>query len=66
VDTSHTQHTFDELQEGMNYTFTVNQTGFGGCGVFSTGPVYAMTFTAGAYVCSLVPRPSVLRVWERD
>ena len=52
VDTSHTEYTFDELQEGMNYTFTVNQTGFGGCGVFSTGPVYAMTFTAGAYVVS--------------
>ena len=49
VDTSRTEYTFDELQEGMNYTFTVNQTGFGGGRVFSTGPVYAMTFTAGAY-----------------
>ena len=39
VNTSHTEYTFDELQEGMNYTFTVNQ----------TGPVYAHTFTAGAY-----------------
>ena len=50
VDTSHTDYTFDELQEGINYTFTVNQTGFGGDRVFSAGPVYAMTFTAGAYM----------------
>ena len=47
VDTSHTEYIFDELQEGVNYTFTVNQTGFGGGGVLSTAPVYAMTFTAG-------------------
>ena len=47
VDTNHTEYTFDELQEGINYTFTVNQTGFGGGGVLSTAPVYAMTFTAG-------------------
>ena len=47
VDTSHTEYTFDELQEGMNYTFTVNQTGFGGGREFSTGPLYAKTFTAG-------------------
>ena len=48
---SRTEHTFDELQEGINYTFTVNQTGFEGGRVLSTGPVYAMTFTAGMYVC---------------
>jgi len=47
VDTSHTKYTFDGLQEGLNYSFTVNQTGFGEGRVFSTGPVYAMTFTAG-------------------
>jgi len=47
VDTSHTEYTFDELQEGMNYTFTVNQTGFGAGREFSTGPVYVNTFTAG-------------------
>ena len=47
LDTNHQEHTFDELQEGINYTFTVNQTGFGGGTVFSTGPVYAKTFTAG-------------------
>jgi len=47
VDNSRTEYTFDELQEGMNYTFTVNQTGFGGGGIFSAGPVYAMTFTSG-------------------
>jgi len=52
VDTSHTEYTFDKLQEGMNYTFTVNQTGFGRGRVLSTGPVYAMTFRAGAYVVS--------------
>ena len=51
LDTSRTEYTFDELQEGINYTFTVNQTGFGGGRVLSTGPVYAMTFTAGKYVC---------------
>ena len=47
VDANHTEYTFDELQEGMNYTFIVNQTGFGGGREFSTGPMYAMTFTAG-------------------
>ena len=47
LDTNHQEHTFDELQEGVNYTFTVNQTGFGGGRVFSTGPVYAKTFIAG-------------------
>jgi len=47
MDTSHTEYTFDELQEGINYTFTVNQTGVGGDRDFSTGPMYAMTFTAG-------------------
>ena len=49
VDTSRTEYTFHKLQEGMNYTFTVNQTGFGGSRVLSTGPVYAMTFTAGNF-----------------
>jgi len=47
LNTSHTEYTFDELQEGMNYSFTVNQTGFGGGRVLSTGPVYTMTLTAG-------------------
>ena len=46
LDTSRTDYTLNELQEGINYTFTVNQTGFGGSGVFSTGPVYGRTFTA--------------------
>ena len=50
LDTNHTQHTLVGLQEGINYTFTVNQTGFGGGRVLSTGPVYAMTFTAGMYI----------------
>ena len=49
-DTSRTEYTFDELQKGINYTFTVNQTGFGGGRVLATGPVYAMTFTAGMTV----------------
>ena len=47
VDTSHTEYIFDELQEGVNYTFTVNQTGFGGGRVLSTGPVYAMASIIG-------------------
>ena len=47
LDTNRTEHTFDELQGGMNYNFTVNQTGFGGDRVLSTGPVYAKTYTAG-------------------
>jgi len=47
VDTNHTEHRVDELQEGKNYSFTVNQTGFGEGREFSTGPVYANTFTAG-------------------
>ena len=49
LDTDHQEHTFDGLQEGVNYTFTVNQTGFSGGRVLSTGPVYARTFTAGKY-----------------
>ena len=50
LDTNCTEYTLNQLQEGMNYTFTVNQTGFGGGRVLSTGPVYAMTFTVGMYV----------------
>ena len=42
LDTSRTEYKLNELQEGINYTFTVNQTGFGGGRVLSTGPVYAM------------------------
>ena len=47
--TDRQEHTFDGLQEGINYTFTVNQTGFSGGRVFSTGPVYVNTFTTGMY-----------------
>jgi len=43
LNTSRTEYTFDELQEGMNYTFTVNQTGFVE-GDLSTAPVYAKPF----------------------
>ena len=50
LNTSRTEYTLNELQEGINYTFTVNQTGFGGGRVLSTCPVYAMTFTAGMYI----------------
>ena len=50
LDTSRAEYTLNQLQEGINYTFTVNQTGFGGGRVLSTGPVYAMTFTAGIYM----------------
>ena len=49
LDTSRTDYTLDELQEGINYTFTVNQTGFGGGRVLSASPVYARTLTAGNY-----------------
>ena len=49
LDTDHQGYTLDGLQEGVNYSFTVNQTGFSGGGVLSTGPVYAKTFTAGKY-----------------
>ena len=52
MDTKQQEHTFDGLQEGVNYTFTVNQTGFSGGGVLSTGPVYARTFTAGMIIAS--------------
>ena len=45
--TDQQQHTFDGLQEGINYTFTVNQIGFGGGGVLTTGPMYIASFTAG-------------------
>ena len=47
LDTDHQEHTFDGLQEGMNYSFTVTQTGFSGDRMLSTGPVYARTLTAG-------------------
>ena len=47
LDTNHQQHTFGGLQEGINYSFTVTQTGFSEGRVLSTGPVYARTFTAG-------------------
>ena len=47
LDTDHQEYTFDGLQEGVNYSFTVNQTGFSGGRVLSTGPVYARTFTTG-------------------
>ena len=47
LETDRQDHTFGQLQEGINYTFTVNQSGFSRGRVFSTGPVYAKTFTAG-------------------
>ena len=47
LDTDHQEYTLDGLQEGVNYSFAVKQTGFSGGGVLSTGPVYARTFTAG-------------------
>ena len=47
LDTDHQEYTFDGLQEGVNYSFTVSQTGFSGGRVLSTGPVYARTFTEG-------------------
>ena len=49
LDTNRTEYTLVGLQEGINYTFTVNRTGFGGGRVLSAGPVYARTLTAGNY-----------------
>ena len=45
LDTNCTEYAFDELQESINYTFTVNinQTGFVE-GDLSTGPVYAKPY----------------------
>ena len=51
LNTSHQEYTVDELQADTNYSFTVNQSQFSGGGVFSTGPVYVRTFTAGKYRC---------------
>ena len=47
METDHQEYTFDGLQKGVNYSFTVNQTGFSGGRVHSTGPVYGRTFIAG-------------------
>ena len=47
LDTDRQEYTFDGLQEGTNYSFTVMQSGFSGGRVLSTGPVYAKTFTLG-------------------
>ena len=52
LDTDHQEYTLDGLHEGVNYSFTVNQTGFGGGRVLSTGPVYARTFPAGMMIAS--------------
>ena len=52
LDTDRQEHTLDGLQEGVNYSFTVNQTGFSGGRVLSTGPVYARTLTAGTMIAS--------------
>ena len=47
LDTDHQEHTIDGLQEGVNYSLTVTQSGFSGGRVLSIGPVYARTFTTG-------------------
>ena len=52
LDTDHQEHTFDRLQEGVNYSFTVTQSGFSGGRVLSSRPVYARTFTAGLKIAS--------------
>ena len=54
LETDLQQYTFKGLQENTNYTFTVNQSGFSGGRVFSTGPAYARTFTAGMMMNELV------------
>ena len=55
LDTDRQEHTFDGLQEGINYSFTVTQTGFSGGRVFSTGPVYAKTIIVGKLNESTLP-----------
>ena len=50
LDTDHQEYTFDGLHGDIDYSFTVNQTGFSGGKVFSTGPIYARTFTAGMII----------------
>ena len=50
LETDRQEHTVGGLQEGINYSFTVNQSGFSVGRVLSTGPVYARTFTAGKYM----------------
>ena len=47
LNTSHQEYKVDGLQEDINYTFIVNQSGFSGGRVLSTGPMYAKTFAAG-------------------
>ena len=49
VDTGHQEYIVEGLQEDMNYSFTVNQSGFNGGRVLSADPVHARTFTAGTY-----------------
>ena len=50
LNTSHQEYTVDGIQEAINYTFTVNQSGFSGGRALSTGPVYARTFTTGRII----------------
>ena len=50
LDIDRQEHTFDGLQEGINYTFTVTQTGFSGGRILSTGLVHARTFTTGSEI----------------
>ena len=52
LDTDHQEYTFNELQEGVNYSFTVTQSGFGRGRVLSNRPVNARTFTAGLILAS--------------
>ena len=54
LDTDRQEYRFDGLQEGVNYSFTVTQTGFSGGKELSTQPVYARTFTAGMMIASHV------------
>ena len=47
LDTDVQEHTLHGLQKGINYNFTVNQSGFSGGTVLSIGPAHARTFTGG-------------------
>ena len=47
LDTDYQEYTLNGLQGDINYSFTVNQSGFSGGRVLSAGPVFARTFAAG-------------------
>ena len=47
LESNQQEYTVNGLQGDINYSFTVNQSGFSGGRVLSAGPVFARTFAAG-------------------